>query len=165
MLFIRQLKKENSSQLNELIFQIESSIQNKKWWLPINETSRNHFFDEDWTYFLGLFDNDKLIGASALFFNKHEYGESLSHCKDVKLPVAEIGRCMILPSYRGNNYLHKLNSKLLEIAKKKNISTLLATIHPENKPSQNSFLSLGFKKKAKIIKYNDFERDILLLEL
>ena len=165
MLVYRQLKKNDETKLYDLISQIETSLQEPKFWLPINSVSKNHFFDEDWTYFLGLFDNDKLIGACALFFNKHEFGESLSHCDNVKMPLAEMGRGMILPEYRGKNYLYTIMVKLLEIAKQKNITTLLATIHPQNIPSQRSASKIGFKVKSQIIKYNDFIRDILLLEL
>ena len=165
VLVYRQLKKNDETKLYDLISQIETNLQEPKFWLPINSVSKNHFFDEDWTYFLGLFDNDKLIGACALFFNEHEFGESLSHCDNVKMPVAEIGRAMILPEYRVKINLYKIMVKILEIAKQKNIATLLATIHPQNSPSKRLALKMGFKVKGQIIKYNDFIRDILLLEL
>lgn len=165
VLVYRQLKKNDETKLYDLISQIETNLQEPKFWLPINSVSKNHFFDNDWTYFLGLFDNDELIGASALFFNEHEFGESLSHCKNVKIPIAEIGRCMILPSYRGNNLIYKLNTELIKIAKEKGIKTVLATIHPENIPSQTSFKKLGFNIETTIVKNNDYIRNVLLLEL
>ena len=164
-MYLKKLEKGDEEKLLDLIKQIEDSLQDKKWWLPINTISKKHFFDDGWTYFLGLFDNDKLIGASALFFNKHEFGESLSNCKKAKLPVVEIGRCMILPSYRKKNLLCNLNIKLIEIAKEKGIKTILATIHPENKPSQASFKKLGFNIETTIVKNNDYVRNILLFEL
>ena len=165
MLICRQLNKNDEIKLFNLINQIEKNLNDPKFWLPINIISKNHFFDDDWTYFLGVFDNDELIGASALFFNEHEFGESLSHCKNVKIPIAEIGRCMILPSYRGNNLIYKLNNKLIKIAKEKGIKTVLATIHPKNIPSQLSFAKLGFKTETTIVKNNDYVRDVLLFEL
>lgn len=165
MLIYRQLKENDNNKLFDLINQIENNLQEPKFWLPINRISKNHFFDDDWTCFLGLFDNEKLIGASALFFNMHEFGESLSYCENVKMPVAEIGRCMILPNWRGKNLLYKLNTQLLNIAKEKGIKTVLATIHPQNEPSQHSFAKLGFKVKTQIIKNKNFIRDVLLLEL
>ncbi len=165
MITLRKLRKTDETQLLQLIKTIEDGLTDKKFWLPINDISREHFLDDDWTYFLGLFDDEKLIGASGLFLNKHEFEESLSYCKNVKMPVAEIGRAMVLPEYRGHNFLLKINSELLKIAKQKNIQTILVTIHPRNLPSQRSFEKLGAKKVAQIVKYDSFLRDILLLEL
>ena len=162
---IKKLENDDKKALFDLINQIEDNLQDKKWWLPINKPAKQHFFDNEWTYFLGLFDNNKLIGASALFFNEHEFGESLSYCKNVTFPVAEIGRCMVSPNYRGHNYLQLLNSQLLKIAKEKGIKTILATIHPKNIPSQLSFAKLGFRTETTIVKNNDYIRDVLLLEL
>ena len=164
-MYLKKLEKDDEEKLFDLIKQIEDNLQDKKWWLPINTISKKHFFDDEWTYFLGLFDNNKLIGASALFFNEHEFAESLSYCKKTKLPVAEIGRCMILPIYRQNNLLYELNTRLIEIAKEKGIKTVLATIHPENIPSQTSFKKLGFNIETTIVKNNDYIRNVLLLEL
>ncbi len=165
MITLRKLRKTDEEQLTSLINTIETNLPNKKFWLPINNISREHFLDDDWTYFLGLFDGDKLIGASGLFLNEHEYKESLSYCTNVKLPVAEISRVMVLPEYRGNNYLFKINNELLNIAKNFGIKTILVTIHPDNAPSQHSFEKLGAKKVTQIIKYESFLRDVLLLEL
>ena len=165
MITLRKLIKTDETQLLNLIKTIEKNLPNKKFWLPINDISKKHFLDDDWTYFLGLFDNKKLIGASGLFLNEHEFGESLSYCKNVKMPVAEISRVMVLPEYRGHNLLFQINSKLLNIAKTKGIKTILVTIHPNNEPSQHSFAKLGAKKVTRIIKYQTFLRDIFLLEL
>ena len=164
-MYCRKLEKEDAKILFDLIDQIEGNLQNQKWWLPINEVSRRHFFDNEWTYFIGLFDNEKLIGAGGLFLNEHEFGESLKSCKDVVFPVAEMGRGMILPEYRGHNYSLDIIKELIKVAKTKGIKTILVTSHPDNEAGQCPFFKVGAKKVARIVKNNDFERDILLFTI
>ena len=70
---IRKLSKADEKQLNSLIREVESGLKKETFWLPITEISRMHFFDDTWTYFLGVFNNEEeLIGAVALFFNENE---------------------------------------------------------------------------------------------
>lgn len=162
---IKKLKKKHSEILDALIEEIEKNLVDKRWWLPINEVSRKNFLNDEWCYFLGLFDRRKLIGASCLFFNEHEYGASLELCSHTERPVAEIGRCMIAPKYRGHNYLYKLNKRLLKIAKKKGIKNIIATIHPNNQASLHSFAHIGAKLKATTIKNEIYERNIYTIAL
>ena len=119
---------------------IENNLENKEFWLPINEVSRQHFFDDEWTEFYGVFVGNDLIAAAALFYNEHEYNESLLAINRRISNVAEIGRAMVHPDYRGKNILLEINMKLIEVAQKKNIEYLIATIHPDNVASQKSFL-------------------------
>ena len=101
---IKKLTLNDKEQLNILIGKIEENLEKEDYWLPINEPSREHFFDEQWTEFYGMFDGDELIAAAALFYNEHEYGESVQVIGLECDRVAEIGRAMVAPSYRGNNY-------------------------------------------------------------
>lgn len=165
MIEFRKLTADDSESLSVLINEIESSIANKEWWLPINTESKIHFLDDDWGYFIGAFDDQKLIGASSLFFNEHEFGESLSYCDNVVCPVAEIGRSMVLPPYRGNNLLYRMNCELLKVAKKHGIGTIIVTIHPNNMPSMNSFKKLGAVYKNTITKYGSYLRNIYTISV
>lgn len=162
---IRKITLNDKEQLEHLISVVEENLEDEKWWLPINMTSRIHFFDDEWTEFYGMFDGEKLIGAGALFFNEHEFGESVRYLgRDISC-VAEIGRAMVHPNYRGNGYLYQIALKLLEVAKEKGIHHILATVHPDNQPSQRSFKKLGMKKQCTCIKDEKYERDIFLLDI
>ncbi len=162
---IRKLLRSDENELNNLISVIEENLQNKDFWLPLKPTAKEHFFDDKWTEFYGMFDGTDLIGAVALFYNEYEYGESLQYLNSGFTNVAEIGRAMVHPKYRGNNILFHLNKTLLEVAKAKHIKNLIATIHPKNIPSKKSFLKLGMKKQCTYIKSNGYLRDIYLLTL
>ncbi len=160
---IRKITLSDSEQLLKLIANIEGSLEDKTYWLPVDDESKEHFFDDSWTEFYGMFDdNQVLVAAAALFYNKHEYGESLSHLEKKYDKVAEIGRCMVNPSYRGHNYLRQINNELASAAKEKGIEYLLATVHPDNKPSQKSFMGSGFEKQAAYVKNGNYPRDILI---
>ena len=161
----RKLTAEDEQKLLGLIDVIEENLDNKEFWLPINEMSKNHFFDATWTEFYGAFDGDNLVASAALFYNEHEYRESLQKLNLKITSVAEIGRAMVHPEYRGNNLLYSINLKLVDIAREKNIEYLLATIHPENIPSQKSFIKLGMTKQTTYRKNCGYVRDIYLMKV
>lgn len=161
----RKLTIADKDQLDTLISTIEESLDNPEFWLPINEIAREHFFDESWTNFYGLFDGSHLIAAAALFYNEHEYGESLSKLDIPSDTVAEIGRAMVHPDYRNSNLLLTITTKLLDIARAKGKEYVLATIHPQNIPSQKSFTRLGMKKQCTYLKSSGFIRDIFIMKL
>lgn len=162
---IRKLTSEDESKLLHLIDVIEENLDEKEFWLPINEVSKEHFFDDRWTEFYGIFDGCKLVASAALFYNEHEYGESLEKLNIKDVNVAEIGRAMVHPEYRGNNLLYSINQKLVDVARTKNIKFLLATIHPKNIPSQKSFTKLGMKKETTYKKSCGFIRDVFMMEI
>lgn len=161
---IRKLTIDDKSNLDNLINVIEANLDQEDFWLPINSKSKEHFFDDTWTDFWGMFDNSELIAASALFYNEHEFKESADAIGMEKTKIAEIGRCMVHPEYRGQNLLYDINRKLLRIAGEKKIEYILATIHPNNLPSQKSFQRLGLKKEHTYTKSNGYVRDIYLLK-
>lgn len=64
-----QVKKLNSNDqqaLTELIDITEANLRDKVFWYPISDTSREHFLDDKWTNFFGIFDQNKLIAAAGL---------------------------------------------------------------------------------------------------
>lgn len=158
----RRLNKDDKVALDNLIKEIESCLVCKEWWLPILKTSYDHFFDDDWTLFCGAFCNNQLVAASALFFNPFEYSQSLNQIHLSSQKVAEIGRCMVSPAYRGRHLMLEMNKFLLN-TNPKNIDYFIATAHPENTPSINSLEALGLKKEGYYIK-NGYQRNIYLLK-
>lgn len=162
---LRKITLEDREALEQLITVIESNLENKYFWLPIKEEARKHFFDEEWTEFYGVFQKGMLIAAVALFFNEYEFGESVSQVKLNGKKVAEIGRVMVHPEYRGNNLLFQLNKHILDIARQKGLEYVLATIHPENAPSQRSFQKAGLEKMCTYVKNDTYIRDIYVMKL
>ncbi len=162
---IRKLSPDDSAALFELIDIIEADLPDKSFWLPIDKLSRDNFLNDEWTEFYGAFDGGILAGASALFYNEHEYGGSKRILGLDRSNVAEIGRAMVRPEYRGRNLLFKINSVLLDVAEKKGIEYVLSTVHPGNIPSRSSLQKLGMNKAASCVKNEIYPRDIFLIEL
>ena len=68
---ISRITQENKEQLEKLIYSIETTLSDRAFWLPINDVSREHFYDNR-TEFIGMLDGELLIGAVAVFDNEHE---------------------------------------------------------------------------------------------
>lgn len=162
---IRKLEKEDSNQLEKLIKEVESTLVDENYWLPITAISREHFFDDEWTYFIGAFDNNELIGAVGLFLNENEFGESKKVLGLGEVRIAEYGRAMVSPKARNKGVMTMLSIKLLDYARKIGIKYIVATVHPKNVPSQKVIKSLGFQKKGFVVKLEHYARDIMLLEV
>ena len=162
---IRKLTQEDSTKLDALIHDVEANLKNEKFWLPMMEVAKSHFFNDDWTYFLGAFDGEELIGAVALFFNEYEYGESRDILGVDDANLAEYGRAMVKPECQGQGIMKKLSAQLLDYAASIGIKKVIATVHPDNLPSQTVVKSVGFEKKAFVTKKGGFDRDIFLKEL
>lgn len=162
---IRQLTVKDEASLKDLIDCIEAHVINPQWWLPIKREAYDNFLNPEWTIFLGAFEKGLLIGASALFLNEFEYGESLNAVSPQTMPVAEIGRCMVRPEFRGKNIMFLLNRQLYIIAKNRGVRTLIATAHPDNIASNTSLQKLGMKIETCILKENMYWRNILLMKI
>ena len=158
----KQLTADNRTQLNKLIHNIEDSLDNKSFWLPIDAISRTHFLDNDWTIFNGCFFNGYLVAASGLFLNPHEYYESAKQLKIENRNIAELGRLMVSPECRGSYLSFYTSRTLIDIAKQKGIDYIIATVHPDNIPSKKTLEKLGFEKSGYILKQENYQRDIYL---
>lgn len=165
MIVFRQLEQDDSESLYMLINDIECSLPDATWWLPIKKTAQEHFFDKSWTIFYGAFDKDKLVAASGLFINPYEYAECAIQLGLNLDKTAEIGRCMVLPDYRGHNLMFMLNKLLIEEALKLDRSTIIATAHPNNISSNKSLIKLGMSIKGEIVKMDSYPRNILVMHL
>ena len=166
MIKIRQLTLDDKDKLFNLIEMVEASLVDKSFWLPIKETAKENFFNESWTIFMGAFDEDYLIGASALFLNEYEYKETINELKlQNNLKFAEIGRCMVHPKYRGKNLMYKLNKELITISTQLNVDYIVSTVHPLNIPSNKSMLKLGMDKAGFYIKDNIYPRNIYIYNI
>ncbi len=161
----RKITLQDRDALERLIAEVENSLKNEYFWLPIKEEARKHFFDDEWTEFYGVFQEGELIAAIALFLNEYEYGESLKQLNSTEKKVAELGRAMVHPAYRGKHLLDPLIKDLLDIARQRGIECVLATIHPENVPSQRLFQKAGLEKMCTYTKDVSYIRDVYVIRL
>jgi RimJ/RimL family protein N-acetyltransferase len=156
MVNIRILTESDAVALDNLIDVIENNLEHKEWWMPISKKSRSLFFDGKSAVIMGAFDGDKLVASSGLFFFEVLSETNVSTLND---ELAEIGRCMVLPEYRGDNLMLKLNRELVTKARELGKKGLVATSHPDNAASCRSLETLGFTKKCLAKKWNNYSRN------
>jgi RimJ/RimL family protein N-acetyltransferase len=157
MIKTRILNKDDSNSLDNLINAVVADMEDEEWWKPISKKARNMFLDGESAIMIGAFnENNELVAASGLFF--FEMLTDTSMCM-LNRGLAEIGRCMVLPEYRGDNLMLKLNSELVELAKKLGKMRLVATAHPDNVASCRSLEQLGFTKKCLVKKWKHYSRN------
>ena len=162
---LRQLTDADKIGLDLLIQDVEASLPDEKFWLPISKTSKSHFFDDEWTYFLGAFEDDQLVGAAALFFTENEWGESKQTIGIESTSIAEFGRAMVRSDFRGKGIMNIIANELMQVAKEKPVDYMLATVHPDNIPSRRAVKKMGMEKAGFCVKDGCFERDIFLRAL
>lgn len=156
----RRLTKEDEAQLEELIAVVEEALPQKIWWIPIHKGERERFFREESVCFLGAFDGERLAGTCGLFFDEEEYGDVAKELGITEGSIAELGRCMVHPDYRGQHLMAQLNERLIAIAKEMGLSHLEATVHPDNTPSNRSFQKIGMTKKCTFIRSGSYPRNV-----
>jgi RimJ/RimL family protein N-acetyltransferase len=156
MIDTRVLTESDAAALDDLIEVIESNLEHKEWWFPITKKSRSLFFDGKSAVLMGAFYGNKLVAASGMFFYEVLSETNVSTLSD---ELAEIGRCMVLPKYRGDNLMLKLNRELVAKARELGKKGLVATAHPDNIASCRSLETLGFTKKCLVKKWNNYSRN------
>jgi RimJ/RimL family protein N-acetyltransferase len=157
MIRTRILGENDSDSLDKLINAVVSSMEHKEWWVPISKKSRSMFLDGKSAILIGAFnDKNELVAASGLFFFELLSDTNVSTLNN---ELAEIGRGMVLPEYRGDNLMLKLNRELIDKARELGKRSLVATSHPDNKASCRSLEQLGFTKKCLVKKWNNYSRN------
>jgi RimJ/RimL family protein N-acetyltransferase len=156
MLETRILTQADGALLDGLIDTIVEGIEHKEWWMPITKKSKSMFLDGKSAVIVGAFnEKNELVAASGLFFFEVL---SETNVSTLSSELAEIGRAMVLPEYRGDNLMLKLNRLLVDEARKLGKTRLVATSHPDNKASCHSLEKLGFTRKCLVRKWSNYSR-------
>lgn len=80
--------------------------------------------------------------------------------------VAHMESTCVLPQYRGRRIFQQLTARALEIERAKNRTRyFMGTAHPDNQYSMNIFLQSGFHIAKTVRKYDNWLRNVMLLEM
>ena len=107
----------------------------------------------------------QLIAISGLILTETFYGEIRDVLGLQGKKIAEVGGSMVLPEYRGQNLMLKINKMLVELAREQGYEHLVATVHPDNVASRTSAETLGFVKKDCIMRKGRFLRNVYQMDL
>ncbi len=80
--------------------------------------------------------------------------------------VAHMESTCVLPQYRGRRIFQQLTARALEIERAKGHTRyFMGTAHPDNQYSMNIFLQSGFSVYKTVRKYDNWLRNVMLLEM
>jgi len=162
---VRYLNSSDEAELEGLIALVESNLPNEKWWVPIRPVIREHFFDKEWIRWLGCFDGDRLVAAAGLFLNEEAFRVSAEAAGLDCSVVAEVGRCMVRPSRRGENLMLSMNEQLKDYARAHGKEWLIAAVHPDNLAGCRSLRRLGMEEKGEAVEQGTYPRLVYAMPL
>ena len=160
----RQLTIKDKQLFNEFNKKILDVITNSEWFIPFSPDDEQVLMP-DHDLFLGIFDGEKLVAISGLILTETFYGEIRDVLGLQGKKIAEVGGSMVLPEYRGQNLMLKINKMLVDLAREQGYEHLVATVHPDNVASRTSAETLGFVKKDCIMRKGCFLRNVYQMDL
>ncbi len=90
-----------------------------------------------------------------------DIGFSAAQCRE----CATMDSVAVLPEYRGFHLQYQLMQQGEQELAAMGFRYLMATVHPDNHPSKNTMLLLGYRVMRTMIKYDGYLRDVMLKEL
>jgi len=112
----------------------------------------------------GIFDGERLIATSSLLHDVRAYSSQPELQEVLTHPCIEIGESMVLPEYRGQGLMLRLNQLIKAEAQRQGAEYMLATAHPDNIASNTSLRHLGYRIIKEFTRAG-FRRNLLLLDL
>lgn len=133
--------------------------------IPMTEEEYNDTYtDENQDVVYGIFDGNRLVATSSLLHDVRTYASNPELSEVLKHSCIEIGESMVLPEYRGNDYMLRLNNLIKDEAKRQGVEYMLATAHPDNIASNTSLRHLGYTKVKEFVRCG-YRRNLHLLDL
>lgn len=148
--------------MSEVIYE---ALPSKELLIPMTEEEYDDTYtDENEDVVYGIFEDDRLIATSSLLHDVRAYAINPELEEVLKHPCIEIGESMVLPAYRGNGLMLRLNTLIKEEAKRQGVHYLLATAHPDNIASNTSLKHLGYEVIKEFTRAGK-RRNLLVLDL
>ena len=79
--------------------------------------------------------------------------------------MCELGTALVKKEYRNQGIMQKLIKMQIDIAKELNFEYIIATIHPENLPSNIAFEKNGFNVEGQAIFRENYLRNLCVLKI
>lgn len=148
--------------MSEVIF---DALPNKELLIPMTEEEYDDTYtDENEDVVYGIFEDKRLIATSSLLHDVRAYAINPELEEVLKHPCIEIGESMVLPEFRGNGLMLRLNNLIKDEAKRQGTHYMLATAHPDNIASNTSLKHLGYEVIKEFTRAGK-RRNLLVLDL
>ena len=168
-IIIEQANKCDISEIVKLKKKIWNEMNNKEWYLidTTDEKYLENLLKEKKGFILKATHNNKIVGFLIILLKLKSDSSiiKITNLEDKVDTCAELGNGAVDSNYRGYSLLKKMIRESEKIIKNNNYKYILSTVHPDNKPSLNSQLELGYKVMCNTKMYGDKDRCVLIKEI
>lgn len=144
---------------------VVATLEHPEWLTHINQKERKTIFTNNDIYMFACEMDNRLVGASGFFLDYSGIENIVEFVKLKNVKIAEIGASIVIPQYRGKNIMLNINKFAVQKAKEIGLEYLIASVHPDNLPSNNSLRALGMEFKGTTFRNGKLLRNIYLLKI
>ena len=149
-MYYRVLQNQDLIGIKVLGSTVLKALDHREWWMPIASDEKG-YFDHSWTVLEGCFLNDgTMIGVSGLFMSPIECAEHALEAGLDPVTTAELSLCMVLAPFRGRRVMLRMNMDLIDHARLRAKTDLIAAVHPDNAAMIQSLTLLGMRNEVSI---------------
>lgn len=164
MVNYREITLEDKNSMKILMDEVLGGLERKEFFIPYTEEEFEELFDKCKVISYGAFDDGKLIGTAQLYLQE-SCVRKLKEIINLKNDrVVELGGYLVSSEYRGKGIMKRLESILIEEAKKLNYEYILITVHPDNVASNMATRYTG-AEVADTVYLGEYLRNIYLLKI
>lgn len=164
MIEYRKISKQDKDKWIVLMHTVLENLERKEFFISFNEEEIDELFEENQAIHMGAYDEEKLVGASTLYLDE-TYVKEIKEKIDLQSDkVIELGGYLVLEEYRNQGIMKRLETLLIEEAKKLGYKFIVITVHPENIASNKATEFTG-AKLVKTTKLGEYLRNIWVLNL
>lgn len=157
----KRIFKEDEKQVRTLVNNVFENLVREDFLIPWTEEQMGRFFNTDYSFLLGAYDDNKLIAMSQIFTPREieeEYYDILNVSKSKS--ICELGGFLVLPEYRNKGIMTKLSEMSCELVNELNFDYIISTVHPENIASNKIVQKLGFELYDTLTTQSGFLRNL-----
>lgn len=167
MMEIKRLDKTYQNDFENMNCVIREGLVHKDWFMPLPDEIIRTLFEPDSAFVVyGCEVDGVLAGVSLLDHTEEEFAPLAKEAGvSPSMKGAELGVSMVLPAYRGQNLMLKIDSALIEVAKEEGLDYVVATAHPDNIASNKSLQKAGMQYVSTIMREGKYKRNVYYLPL
>lgn len=162
----KEIEEKDKAKILDLMDNVINNLERPEFYfIGDKEKELQRMFDLEYVYNLGAYDNEKLVGITQLYVDQEDLKEYIDILRLKKYKVCELGSALVLKEYRNRGIMKNLINIQKDKAKQFKFDYMIATVHPENVPSNIVFKKSGFTIKKQSIINNQYLRNLYQIKL
>lgn len=165
-LIYKEIEQKDKEKILGLMDNVINNLERPEFYfIGDKEKELQRMFDLDYVYNLGAYDNEKLVGMTQLYVEQEDLKEYIDILGLERYKVCELGSALVLKEYRNRGIMQNLIKIQKDKAKYLKFEYMIATVHPENIPSNSIFKKFGFSIKKQTMINDKYLRNLYQIEL